>query len=138
MLNLIAQFIPILLIFFLIAYSKSFIKFSNSILGKLIVIGIIMFYTYLDKILGLFVCLLFIFFYQTDIFENMLNMDIDLADIDYRLNYTTEEQIQLIDDYQFLTTDKKKRENLINYVELNSADFNKDILLKTDNLKDNF
>jgi hypothetical protein len=76
----IAQFIPILLIFFLFSFIKPFIEFSNTIAGKLIAISIIIFYTYLDKILGLFVCSLVILFYHMNMkegYEGMEDINID-------------------------------------------------------------
>lgn len=49
------------------------IEFGNTILGKFIIIIIIIFYTSINKLYGVLVCLLFILFYQSDIVENMLN-----------------------------------------------------------------
>jgi len=72
----IKQFIPIILIFLLISYSIFMAIFSNTILGKLISVSIIIFYTSIDKILGLFVCSLVILYYQMDYVESMLNMDV--------------------------------------------------------------
>jgi hypothetical protein len=69
----IAQFIPILLLFFFISYSETMLLFSHSSLGKLFAIGILLFYTYMDKYIGLFVCALLVLFYQMDILENSLN-----------------------------------------------------------------
>jgi len=72
--NKLAQFIPIVLIFLLFAHSNKFAVFSDTILGKLIAVFIIMFYTHLDKIIGLFACFLVIIYYQSNQIENMLNM----------------------------------------------------------------
>jgi len=72
----IIQFIPIILIFLLISYSKFMAIFSNTILGKLISVSLIIIYTSIDRILGLFVCSLVILYYQMDYVESMLNMDI--------------------------------------------------------------
>jgi hypothetical protein len=74
--KIIIQFIPIILVFLLLSYSKFMAIFSNTILGKLISISMIIFYTTIDKILGLFVCSLVILYYQMDYVESMLNMDI--------------------------------------------------------------
>lgn len=70
----IAQFIPILLAFAMLSFIKPFVLFSHSILGKLLAVLIIIFYSHIDKILGAFVCALVILFYQFDYVENMLNM----------------------------------------------------------------
>jgi hypothetical protein len=81
--EIIIQFIPIIIIFILLSYSKLFVKFSFSILGKLIALMIIIFYSSIDIIVGTFICGLVIFYYQTDYVENMLNLDdsIDTNDI---------------------------------------------------------
>lgn len=70
----IAQFVPIILIFLLLTNSTSLIRFSHTILGKLLAVCFIIFYTTVDKLTGLFVCGLIILFYQTEYVENMLNM----------------------------------------------------------------
>lgn len=49
------------------------VKWSNTSLGKLIIISIVLFYASIDKLYGILVCLLFILFYQSDTVENMLN-----------------------------------------------------------------
>lgn len=71
----IAQFIPIIITLLLLSYSKDFVQFSYSSLGKLIAIALILFYTYLDKYLGGVICLMIIVYYQSDYVENMLNTD---------------------------------------------------------------
>lgn len=73
--NTIAQFIPIIVIFLLLSQYRGCVKFSQTILGKIIAAFIILFYTKIDKVLGLFVCALVILFYQMDCIENMLNME---------------------------------------------------------------
>lgn len=73
--SVVSQFIPIILIVLLLSCSKTFVNFSYSILGKVIALLIIMFYTHLDKYVGLVICLLIIIYYQSDYVENMLNTD---------------------------------------------------------------
>jgi len=69
----IAQFIPILLLFFFISYSETMMLFSHSSLGKLFAVGIILFYTYLDTYIGLAICAMILLFYQMDTMEHSLN-----------------------------------------------------------------
>ena len=107
--ELISQFIPIIIIFTLITYSKPFVRFSYSILGKLFAILMVIFYTYLDKVVGLCVCGLVILYYQSDFCESMLNIDDELLN-DYPDDATTH-----VDDYVFLQPDKK--EKMMNYCE---------------------
>lgn len=73
--NTIAQFIPIIVIFLLLSQYRGCVKFSNTILGRMLAVFVIMFYTKIDKVLGLFVCALVILFYQMDCIENMLNIE---------------------------------------------------------------
>jgi len=139
--KIIAQFIPIILIFILISSFRKLAQFSNTVLGKLIAISIIMFYTYLDVTLGIFACGIIIFYYQMDIIENMLNMDIDLVDIDpnYTTDFSNEDQAELADDYLYLSNDKPKhkrqKEGMINYTNVNH---DKDILINNEKLQDKF
>jgi len=85
--NVITQFIPIVFIFSLISYTQPTILFCHSILGKIIAIIIIAFYSYLDKYVGLFVCALVVLFYQLNIVENSLNIFEKEAFVDYMDEY---------------------------------------------------
>jgi hypothetical protein len=68
------QFIPIFLVLFYLLYKDWFIETSHSVLGKLFFIIIIIFYTKMNKLYGVFVCIIFILFYQLteqDVIEGM-------------------------------------------------------------------
>ena len=73
--NTVAQFIPILTIFLLLSQYRGCVEFSHTVLGKIIASFLILFYTGIDKVIGLFVCALIILFYQMDCVENMLNIE---------------------------------------------------------------
>jgi hypothetical protein len=73
-LKLIVNFVPMILLFLLVTYTPEFVKFSHTILGKAFAVILILFYVNLDTILGLFVCALVIFYYQTDYVESFNNM----------------------------------------------------------------
>jgi hypothetical protein len=73
--NTISQFIPIILIFLLLAHPKESAIFCHSILGRLLAISIIIFYSDLDKYMGLLVCGLVIYYYQLDYVESMNNYE---------------------------------------------------------------
>ena len=79
--EIIIQFIPIIIIFTLLKFSQDFVNFSFTILGKLIAILIIIFYSAIDIMVGLCVCGLVILYYQSDYVENMLNIS-DVLEID--------------------------------------------------------
>jgi len=68
--NILLNFLPIILIFLLVSYTNFFAKISTSILGKLFAIILIIFYTFTDKLVGLFVCLIIIYYYQNDFIES--------------------------------------------------------------------
>jgi hypothetical protein len=72
---IIAQFIPIVVLFLLLRYSRSFVEFSFTVLGKLAAIFIILFYTNIDILVGICVCGLVVLYYQSDYVENMLNIE---------------------------------------------------------------
>lgn len=71
--QVIIEFIPIILFFLLLTYTEKMVQLSTTGLGKIFVILIILFYASIDKLYGILVCLLFILFYQSDIFNNILN-----------------------------------------------------------------
>ncbi len=73
MINVIAEFIPIITIFLFLSFTDYFQKFSYTYFGKLLAILIISFYTYLDMYLGILVCLITICYYQEDLTSNLLN-----------------------------------------------------------------
>lgn len=73
--NTIAQFIPIVVIYALLSQYKGCILFSHTIMGKILAIMIILFYTLIDKTIGLFACALIILFYQMDCNESVLNKE---------------------------------------------------------------
>jgi hypothetical protein len=79
--EIIIQFIPIIIIFTLLKFSQDFVNFSFTILGKLLAILIIIFYSAIDIMVGLCVCGLVILYYQSDYVENMLNIS-DVLEID--------------------------------------------------------
>jgi len=102
-----AQFIPIVIIFASLSFSKDAVLFSHTILGKLIAVSIIMFYTFVDKTLGLFVCLLIIFYYQYSIMENMLNIE-DVFDVNENIEHTLPLD-EAVDDYLFFEPTKQEK-----------------------------
>jgi hypothetical protein len=73
--NTIAQFIPIISIFIILSQYRLCVEFSRTILGKIFVAFLVLFYTSIDKVIGLFVCALVILFYQMDCVENVLNIE---------------------------------------------------------------
>jgi hypothetical protein len=59
------KLIPIFLIFFLFIKTKEFVFYSNTILGKLFAMIIILFYAKQDIMLGVLVCFIIAIYYQT-------------------------------------------------------------------------
>ena len=71
--KLLLQFIPIIIAFLLLTYFKGVANFSRTILGKLVAVLVILFYSCIDRLYGLLLCGLVILYYQSDFIENMLN-----------------------------------------------------------------
>ena len=71
--------ISLLSFFLYFCHTHQFIKFMTGILGKIIIIGLIIFYTSINKIYGILFCLIVILFYQLDttkwVSEGFFNMD---------------------------------------------------------------
>lgn len=62
--RVIMQFIPIILVLLLSLYTRRFIEVGHSVLGKLFAVVIIIFYTKLNMLYGVFACVVIILFYQ--------------------------------------------------------------------------
>lgn len=78
-------FLPIVILYTFLAYTRETILFSNSIVGKFIAICIIAFYTNTNVLYGVFVCMLILVYYQTDFVEEILHME-QSALMESRLN----------------------------------------------------
>jgi hypothetical protein len=127
----VAQFIPIIVIITLLSYSKEFVNMSNTILGKIFAICIVLFYTSLDKYMGLVLCLLVIVYYQSDFVESMLNTD-DVMDKLFE-NFEASKKEALSNpnngDKQIQDGDKKNsqlQENMSSLSDVYAADTKKD------------
>jgi len=103
------NFIPIILLYLLATYTTEFAKFSHTSIGKAFAVLLILFYVKLDFILGLFVCALVVFYYQTDYiesFDNMLKEDANIDQHDEKMEDDDDnEKVEEDDD------DKKIDEN---------------------------
>lgn len=65
-----AEFAPIVISLFYFIYPNQFLRFAETFLGKFVFLTIVVLYAYLDKIVGTFIALIFIIFYQSDLLEN--------------------------------------------------------------------
>jgi hypothetical protein len=65
-----AEFAPIVISLFYFIYPNQFLRFAETFLGKFVFLTTVVLYTYLDKIVGTFIALIFIIFYQSDLLEN--------------------------------------------------------------------
>lgn len=74
MMSFLHQFIPIGLLFLFLSYRNEFVDFSQTPWGKIFAVCMILLYTHMDKVFGLFVCSLVILYYQSEWVENFLNM----------------------------------------------------------------
>lgn len=77
MLKHLIDFIPIVLIYMFVVHPKDSVLFSNTSLGKLIAISLIIFYSSYKLVYGFFVCVLILFYYQTDIVNDILKPNMD-------------------------------------------------------------
>ena len=75
--KIIAEFIPMVLLLVFLVFSEKFIELGNTVLGKLFFVTLIIFYTRINKYLGLMVCFLVITFYNitNPIIEKFENFD---------------------------------------------------------------
>ena len=68
--RLLLNFLPMIIIYFIVVYSPQMAKWSHSLLGKSVAIAIILLYCYFDIISGFLACALIIFYYQSDYVES--------------------------------------------------------------------
>lgn len=71
---MITDFILILIICLVAFFPERMVPFSNTTLGRLLAIAVIIYYTKLDKMVGVLFCMCIIYFYQMDEFDYMLNL----------------------------------------------------------------
>jgi hypothetical protein len=127
----VAQFIPIIMIITLLSYSNEFVNMSNTILGKIFAICIVLFYTSLDKYMGLVLCLLVIVYYQSDFVENMLNTDDTMDKLFENFESSKKEELSnpTQGDKQIQDGDKKQsqlQENMSSLSDVYAADTQND------------
>lgn len=81
--KIIAEFIPVFLLIGYYLFPFQFLHFTQTILGKTALIMVIIFYAaFVDKLIGAAAALLFIFYYQTDFIENFSGEGAPDADAD--------------------------------------------------------
>ena len=100
--NIIAEFIPIVLIFLFLYTNKQFLLFSKTILGKVISILIIVFYAFINKYIGLFACIVVILFYRYGYKESFDFIEYDTNDLD----------VEVIDDPIYLDINSNKSKDV--------------------------
>jgi len=110
--NTIAQFIPIVFIFVLLSNYTGCVLFSHTILGKLLAISVILFYTAIDKTIGLFVCAIVIVFYQMDCVEKLLNIE-NYGNIDGKYRSLTENFESYQETKEFMATDPTAQQQFL-------------------------
>lgn len=82
--EILAPFLPIILLFLFLSNSTGFLQFSKTIIGRIVAVAIIIFYTIIDKYIGLLVCGMAILFYKTmniegmDLFDTGMDLDQEL------------------------------------------------------------
>jgi hypothetical protein len=70
----IIEFLPIILIYLLVTYTNMMVRLSHTILGKIFAVLLIIFYSTIDEIHGAIVCILVIYYYQSDYVEGMATL----------------------------------------------------------------
>jgi len=68
----ILNFLPIVLVFLVATYTPEMAGYSQTILGKIVAVSVILLYSSMDTLTGVFVCVLIILYYQTDYVESFV------------------------------------------------------------------
>jgi hypothetical protein len=71
---MIADFALIILISLFAFYPDRMIPLSHTSLGRLLAVAMIVYYTKIDVLFGVLICVLTIYYYQLENFEHMLNI----------------------------------------------------------------
>ena len=74
--KLLLNFLPMVLLYLVATYSEDVAKWSHTLLGKTIAVGIILLYSFFDIVSGLLACALVIFYYQSDYVESFVRGEI--------------------------------------------------------------
>lgn len=77
------QFLPIIIIFFYLTYHDRFVRQSQTVLGRAFAIGLIVYYTTIKRLYGLFAVIFVVIFYQFET-EDLLKegFDVELMKVD--------------------------------------------------------
>ena len=113
----IEQFIPILLLILYLLFPVPFILQSNTILGKLFAIFIIVVYTNIHFTYGLIVCLLIIFYYQCDYIDNIIQSE----NFQPKTRESMVEQRNSVMTSSSISEDKLVSSNIDDLLEVNKA-----------------
>lgn len=70
------NFLPMVFLYLIATYSEEVAKWSHTVLGKTVAIGIIILYSVFDIVSGLLACALVIFYYQSDYVESFVKGEI--------------------------------------------------------------
>jgi hypothetical protein len=74
--KLLLNFLPMVILYLVATYSEDVAKWSHTVLGKTIAVGIILLYSFFDIVSGLLACALVIFYYQSDYVESFVKGEI--------------------------------------------------------------
>jgi hypothetical protein len=145
----ICQFIPIIFIFLFLTESTRVKKFSRTIWGKMVVVGLIVFYASVDKYVGALVCGIVILYFQNENIEPMevLGYDIDFYPSEFNHNDDNMNGIEIdergllsVDDGYYIEPPINSPPNKLKRTKVSES--NKKILSlntpKSDNLEDEF
>jgi hypothetical protein len=88
--QLLIDFIPIILVYLFASQPREMILFSDSSLGRFIAVAIILFYASIAPVYGFFICAIIVLYYQTDMVEHMLNQKKDIRFEEGLMNLTYE------------------------------------------------
>jgi len=101
--KILADLLPIILIFLFAVYASEMQSFSHTTLGKLCIISVIVYYTRVDAVYGLFACVAFLLYYETlgtdAIVRRGLIMEESLMNLQSELN-TNVTSPMVISDYK--------------------------------------
>jgi len=69
------DFLPIFILFFFVCYPYEFVQISETVLGKLFVLFLILYYSSVDLVYGMLVCAIVVFYYHVEVSTSIWSIE---------------------------------------------------------------
>lgn len=136
--NILFDFIIIFTVYLFIAYPTEMVFATETPLGKLAAIFVIIYYASIDFTYGLFACCIILYYYQLDLVDGLVKIEINekMAENLESMNNLLKEEVPSRETPKEIEPYCGPNHDLYKYESMESTDFNENILLQ--NARDEF